>query len=147
MSPQGSRQLPAGEPLFSPTGTSPQGSALLGPEDGASSLAGSTWGASTVAGPAGRANGTAELADTLTSRLRPLITTAGGTSVGRHQFQSQLRRLGGPGEGLVGLPAQPGCAAVAPHQEGSNLVFLSARPESYKVCASWDGRREAVFRS
>lgn len=136
MSPQSSRQLPAGEPLLSPSGMSPQSSsgALLGPDDGGSSLAGSTWGASSLQTQAPRgASGTAELADTLTSRLRPLVTSAsGGGPLSRHAF-TQQRSLSGGSEGLVGPQPQPPFASVQPHQEGSNLVFLSARPESYKA--------------
>ena len=116
-SPQSLRQLPAGEPPLSPSGASPRSSSGPG-ADG--SLAGSTWGASSL--QTARGSGSAELADTLTSRLRPLVTN------------------GGAGAGMVRLPPQParregcGCAPL-PHQEGSNLVFLSARPESYKVGA------------
>jgi hypothetical protein len=125
LSPQSFRGLPAGEPLLSPTGTSPRSSSGLGEE----SLAGSTWGASSLAtaqrgcpfafAPAG----SAELADTLTSRLRPLVTTANGPAGAGRTGSAVLR-----GGGEAAAPA----ASVQPHQEGSNLVFLSARPESYK---------------
>lgn len=124
LSPQSFRGLPAGEPLLSPTGTSPRSSSGPGEE----SLAGSIWGASSLAtaqrGPFSFAHsGSAELADTLTSRLRPLVTSANGPA----------------GAGRTGSAAQRGGeatappASVQPHQEGSNLVFLSARPESYKA--------------
>ena len=38
-----------------------------------------------------------------------------------------------PGSSEQLASQQPTPAVVQPHQEGSNLVFLSARPESYKV--------------
>lgn len=128
LSPQSFRGLPAGEPLLSPTGTSPRSSSGPGEE----SLAGSMWGASSLAtaqrGPfAAAPSGSAELADTLTSRLRPLVTSTNGPAGAGRTGSAAQRGGGGAFEA-----AQPG-ASVQPHQEGSNLVFLSARPESYKV--------------
>lgn len=126
LSPQSSRQLPAGEPLASPSGGSPRSSSGALMED---SLAGSTWGASTLQTRNGGGGGSAELVDTLTSRLRPLITSASGAAA--RFAPQQARSECGP--------------AVQPHQEGSNLVFLSARPESYKASgcvAGWVGVRK-----
>lgn len=144
MSPQSSRQLPVGEPLMSPLGTSPPSSSgMLGLEDGAgSSLAGSTWGGSSLGTTQPRGalgSGATELADTLTSRLRPLVTS--GASQPAQPFAQQQR------SDYEWMSPQPLSPVAAPHQEGSNLVFLSARPESYKVrlladvcllvCACW----------
>ncbi|KAL4858667.1 Pentatricopeptide repeat-containing protein [Chlorella vulgaris] len=129
MSPQSSRQLPVGEPLMSPLGTSPPSSSgMLGLEDGAgSSLAGSTWGGSSLGTTQPRGalgSGSTELADTLTSRLRPLVTS--GASQPAQPFAQQQR------SDYEWMSPQPLSPVAAPHQEGSNLVFLSARPESYK---------------
>lgn len=126
LSPQSFRGLPAGEPLLSPTGTSPRSTSGPGEE----SLAGSTWGASSLAtaqrGPFAFSHaGSVELADTLTSRLRPLVTSANGPAAAGRGGSATQR--GG------GVEAAAPAASVQPHQEGSNLVFLSARPESYKV--------------
>ena len=133
LSPQSFRGLPAGEPLSSPMGTSPRSSSGPGEE----SLAGSTWGASSLAtaqrGPfAFSHSGSAELADTLTSRLRPLVTSANGPAA--------AGRAGSAAQRSGGVEVAATAASVQPHQEGSNLVFLSARPESYKV-----GRRPAML--
>ncbi|KAI7837292.1 hypothetical protein COHA_008906 [Chlorella ohadii] len=91
LSPQSFRGLPAGEPLLSPTGTSPRSSSGPGEE----SLAGSIWGASSLAtaqrGPFSFAHsGSAELADTLTSRLRPLGMTE--SEAYRKYFQPFVQR-------------------------------------------------------
>jgi hypothetical protein len=103
---------------------------MLGLEDGAgSSLAGSTWGGSSLGTTQPRGalgSGSTELADTLTSRLRPLVTS--GASQPAQPFAQQQR------SDYEWMSPQPLSPVAAPHQEGSNLVFLSARPESYKVC-------------
>ncbi|KAL4427949.1 hypothetical protein ABPG75_002038 [Micractinium tetrahymenae] len=141
LSPASFRSLPQGDPL-SPSGASPTSSGVLGPPDEASSLAGSTWGPSSLATGrgAGSGSGSVELADTLTSRLRPLLVPhGGGGSAG--VSSARLGGLGRPSGSLGvrgGAPGDAGWRAEQaarerePHQEGSNLVFLSARPESYK---------------
>lgn len=143
LSPASLRSLPQGDPL-SPSGASPTSSGMPAGLDEASSLAGSTWGASTLASRGlGSAAGSMELADTLTSRLRPLLVphggggSAGGSSarlgpLGRSQG-SLGPRSSAPGD--AGWRAEQAARQREPHQEGSNLVFLSARPESYKVGA------------
>ena len=129
--------LASPSPLVShPSGASPTSSGMLPPPDD-SSLAGSTWGPSSLA-TRGGANG-AELADTLTSRLRPLLVPPGGGAASLPRGPPPLAYLRsnsvtGSSSALGGGGGDPQAAAgVQPHQEGSNLVFLSARPESYKV--------------
>lgn len=140
LSPASLRSLPQGDPL-SPSGASPTSSGLPVGLEEASSLAGSTWGASSLAT---RGNGSAELADTLSSRLRPLLVPHGGGgsagsgaarmgALGRSLGSMGARSSGGGAAGDAGWRAEHAAREREPHQEGSNLVFLSARPESYKV--------------
>ena len=83
-------------------------------------------------GPSGASGGSSPCPST----HRPGVSTA--RSALTTSLASRLRPLHVPRPEEAGPPVAPALPLEAPpraptHQEGSNLVFLSARPESYKV--------------